>query len=415
MSRPLDKSDLNEADAALVELADAAALGLDRQPKPVAELVADLDGLNGYAVPWNRLAGDSIEPSVMAAPEWLLALYEHKRKSARDGDVLLVKDTAGTGKLTGVVPFVQCPCRWGVPLPVIDSWLNDLFFFGVPLIGKSSPEATLDAVLRGAKDLLGAKAAMFRLVPRSGAFVQALRALAHENGLGIAEFEPIERAGLTCGTEYDAWFNDSFSRKRRKEFRRLRSRLGEQGRLESAARQAAEPLDVWINDFKQLEEAGWKGGNGTAVACLDDIACFLDQALSGFDACGRLLFWKLSLDGKTIATLFAVICGRKAWLIKIAYDEGYSRYSPGVLLMLDVTRDLLERGDIDEVDSSAVPDHPMINHLWRDRLAMTDIMVATPGTPAVVFRLMVKAEHCRRGARALAKAVYRRLLKKGSK
>jgi len=415
MSRPLDKGHLNEADAAPVELADAAALRLDRQPKLVAELAGDLDRLNGHAVQWRQLAGNSIEPSVMAAPEWLLPLYEHMRKSPSDGDVLLVKDPAGRGELTGVVPFVRCRYRWGVPLPIIDSWLNDLFFIGVPLIGKASPQATLDATLQGAEDLLGARAAMFRLVPRSGEFAQALRTLARDKALGIAEFEPIERAGLTCGTDFDAWFNDGFSRKRRKEFRRLRSRLGEQGELEFVTRQAGEPLDVWINDFTQLEEAGWKGDSGTAVACLDHIARFLDQALSGFDASGRLSFWKLAIDGKTIATLFAVICGRKAWLIKIAYDENYARYSPGVLLMLDVTRDLLERGDIDEVDSSAVPDHPMINHLWRDRLAMTDIMVATPGTSAAVFRLMAMAEHCRRKARRLAKSVYRRLLKKGSK
>ena len=27
-------------------------------------------------------------------------------------------------------------------------------------------------------------------------------------------------------------------------------------------------------------------------------------------------------------------------------------------------------------DSCATPDHPMIDHLWRDRLAMADLMIA---------------------------------------
>lgn len=351
----------------------------------------------------------------MAAPEWLLPLYEHMRKGSGDGDVLLIKDSAGRGQLTGVIPFTRAPYKWGVPLAIIDSWLNDLFFIGVPLIGKAAPQTTLETMLQGAEDLLGARAAMFRLLPQSGAFAESLRAVAHEKGLGIAEFDPIERAGLTCGIDYDTWFNDGFSRKRRKEFRRLRTRLSEQGELDFVTREAGEPLDVWINDFTQLENAGWKGSSGTAVACLDDISSFLDQTLSGFDAAERLMFWKLSLDGTTIATLFGITCGRKAWLIKIAYDESFARYSPGVLLMLDVTRDLLGRDGIDEVDSSAVPDHPMINHLWRDRLAMTDIMVATPGTPAVMFRLMAMAEYYRRKGRVLAKSVYHRLLKRGSK
>lgn len=415
MSRPLNNdlgslTSTTPADLVLAEPFDTAR-SLDLK----VELAGDLETLCRHIAAWHKLTHNVIEPSMIAAPEWQVPLYEHLRAGRGEIDVMLVEDRASSGELHGVIPFVRQNFRWGLPLPVVTSWTNDLFFIGVPLVGRKAPVPALNAALQGAAGMLGAKAAMFRLLPQSGAFAETLREVAGEQGLGIAEFEPFERAGLICGPDYETWFNDSFSRKRRKEYRRLRSRLGEQGKLEFAARRPGDTLSHWVADFLHLEQAGWKGNSGTAVACLDDISGFLNATMPAFDASSRLLFWKLTLDGKTIATVFGLICGRKAWLIKIAYDEAHARFSPGVLLMLDVTCDLLERGDIDEVDSSAVPDHPMINHLWRDRLAMTDIMIATPGTSPALFALMVSAENGRRRARNFAKSIYHRLLKRGSK
>ena len=381
----------------------------------VAELAGDLDVLTGHEADLRILADNLVEPSLTGPPEWQLPMFEHLRGDNTNADVLLVRDQSVEGRLVGAVPFVRKSFRWLLPIPMVDNWRNDLFFFGVPLLGDDKPQAALDMVLRGASSLLGAKAAIFRMLPQSGAFADNLRKLGREQGLGIAELDPFERAGLVCGQEFDTWFNENFTRKRRKEYRRLRSRLGEQGELEFMSRIPGSSLQDWIDDFVKLEGAGWKGERGTAIGCSDDLSKFLNESLSRFDASEKLLFWKLTLDGQTIATMFAIINGRKAWLVKIAYDENHARYSPGVLLILDVTRELLERGDLDVVDSSAIPDHPMINHLWRDRLAMTDIMIATPGTSTAMFGLMLTAERGRRRARAQAKTAYYLLLKRGSK
>lgn len=415
MSRPLNNDLPVLTSTTLAGLADAEPADIARDLDLKVEFAGNLETLCRHTAAWQKLAHNVIEPSMIATPEWQVPLFEHMRAGRGEIDVMLVKDRAANDGLHGVIPFVRQNFRWGLPLTIITSWMNDLFFIGVPLIGRQAPAPTLNAALEGAGAKIGAKAAMFRLLPQSGAFAETLRELASEQDLRIAEFEPFERAVLICGPDYETWFKDSFSRKRRKEYRRLRSRLGEQGELEFTVLQPGDVLEIWINDFLQLEQAGWKGNSGTAVACLDDISGFLNATMPAFDASSRLLFWKLTLDGKTIATVFGLICGRKAWLIKIAYDEAHARFSPGVLLMLDVTRDLLERGDIDVVDSSAVPDHPMINHLWRDRLAMTDIMIATPGTSPALFALMAGAEHGRRRARNLAKSIYHRLLKRGSK
>ena len=45
-------------------------------------------------------------------------------------------------------------------------------------------------------------------------------------------------------------------------------------------------------------------------------------------------------------------------------------------LALELTESLLADPTIGRVDSCATPDHPMIDHLWRDRLMLADQLTA---------------------------------------
>ena len=65
--------------------------------------------------------------------------------------------------------------------------------------------------------------------------------------------------------------------------------------------------------------------------------------------------------------------------LKIAYDEAYARFSPGVLLELD-NLDLLARGDIDWMDSCAAENHPMIDSLWGERRTIVRVSLPLAGT-----------------------------------
>jgi hypothetical protein len=58
--------------------------------------------------------------------------------------------------------------------------------------------------------------------------------------------------------------------------------------------------------------------------------------------------------------------------------------SPGVQLTLDLTRHLCTDPAIALVDSTASADHPMINPIWRGRLAIGDVLIPLrPNDPAV--------------------------------
>jgi hypothetical protein len=85
----------------------------------------------------------------------------------------------------------------------------------------------------------------------------------------------------------------------------------------------------------------------------------------------------LSLNGRTIAYKCNFLAGRGSFAFKIAFDEEYARYSPGVLLEYENIRLLHERAGVEWMDSCASPDRMMINQLWPERRTIQTVAVAT--------------------------------------
>ena len=65
----------------------------------------------------------------------------------------------------------------------------------------------------------------------------------------------------------------------------------------------------------------------------------------------------------------------RAVFFKLGVDERFAKYSPGVQLTLDLTRHLCADPAIASADSTAGPDHPMINPIWRGRFAIGDVLI----------------------------------------
>ncbi len=351
-------------------------------------------------------------PALSGRADWLRPVIRHMG-SARTPLVIATTavDAAGGGKLTGRFAFEKVNFRWAAPMPVLLDWQNPLFLSGAPMVvARDGAASAFTSMLKAAGEQ-GARAVILKEVTLSEEMIAALQS----SGATWCTTDTAERAALVCGQSYDEWFSGNFSRKRRKEYRRLHNRLSETGRLVTHRFEQSEDPQPWISEFLDLESSGWKGERGTAMACDQKQRSAVSEALLALAHSGDLLFWKLSLDDRPIAMLFAIKCGDSAGLGKIAFDEGLSAYSPGVLLILEATRDLLSTPGIKLVDSHAIPDHPMINNIWRDRVPIADLMLATPGTPKGLFTLMRHAEEKRHDLRQLAKTMYHRHLKRGTK
>jgi CelD/BcsL family acetyltransferase involved in cellulose biosynthesis len=215
-------------------------------------------------------------------------------------------------------------------------------------------------------------------VPLGGPLHAALKAVLaeHQRLAGLVHRE--ERAMLASALSPEAYFEESLSGKKRKELRRQSARLAELGEVRFERRRDDDRLGRWIEDFLALEHSGWKGTAGSALASHQTTARLFKDALHGAASRGKLERLTLTLDDEPIAMLVNFLTPPGAYSYKTAFDERYSRYSPGVLVQRE-NLDLLADTDVQWCHSCAAADHPMIDHIWRERRAVGRVSIAIGG------------------------------------
>src|SRR5690606_35612907 len=162
---------------------------------------------------------------------------------------------------------------------------------------------------------------------------------------------------------------------------RLKRKLAEQGQLVHSVARRPEDIRPAIENFLALEAAGWKGRKRTAMAIDRYRAAFAREAVDGLAEQDLCRIHSLTLDGKLIASLIVFVEAGVAYTWKTAYDEDFSTFSPGVLLMIEVTKQHLDDPNIEQTDSCAVPDHPMVSRLWSEKKPIGTLVIGmTPAT-----------------------------------
>ncbi len=366
---------------------------------------------------WQNLVERAIEPNVFCDPSFCESAALHIAAD-RQLAFLLVWATDGSGRneedvdhrwpdnaLLGLFP-VLWP-RLSLMPGQVRGWRSAFAPLGTPLVDARRARATLGALL----DWLGKRGPHFGglhlcKLDEDGPFATILRDVAVTRGLSIRRFEGHHRAVLNHRSWAEA--EDAINPRKLKELRRQQRRLAELGMISVEHRTEPRAVRDGIELFLALEASGWKGREQTALLSDTRTSSFVRALSRGLARNGRMRVVLMWLDNKVIAAALLMESGDRSWLWKISYDETYARFSPGVQLVLDITRHQLTRNGIVVTDSCAIPDHPMIDALWRDRMPVGDWMIATakPGT----FTLMGSMhEAARRRLRGMAKSAYRKL------
>jgi CelD/BcsL family acetyltransferase involved in cellulose biosynthesis len=207
----------------------------------------------------------------------------------------------------------------------------------------------------------------------------------------------------------EAYLGAALSPKKLKELRRQLRRLGDEAPVTFRGSRTPEDVAAALERYLDVEARGWKGAGGTAMRRHADQLAFIRELLAARAASGEARALELTVGDQTVAAGLVLISGARAWFYKIAFDERFSRCSPGVQLTVELTRRLIEDPAIGVVDSTAVADHPMIDHIWRERLPLGDWMIALRPGAARRLRIAASAEMRRRRARAFARALYLRV------
>ena len=368
-----------------------------------------LTTLEPIVAEWRELAAHALEPNVFYEPAFLLAATP---VFARDAGAVLVWSGGEPRHLLGLFPARIEKHRYGLRLPVLVGMTHPYGPLGVPLVDREAAEPVITAFfahLSGDAALPGL--ALLPLIPEDGPFAAALDAIVRRAQMRIADYNPHRRALLAPSAERSLYIEHAIGGHRRKELRRQWRRLTEAGAVLITA--AAEPAAIGraLEDFLALEAGGWKGRAGTAAADHEQLRRFIAAAVTNLAAEGKAAVNRIMVDGRAIAAAIVLRSGRCAWFWKIAYDETYARYSPGVMLTIELTHELLDDPDIARANSCAMPNHSMIDHLWRERLALCDRLIAVRPRPP--FALARTLEGLRGAVIAQAKTLRGRFRKPG--
>lgn len=336
---------------------------------------------------WADLAANAVEANPFYSPALLIpALGAFANAAMR---LAIARDARG--RLVALAPVAPCRGYSHLPVQYLATWMHEHCFFAAPLIRRGAEREALSALF----DLVEGEGAFLRLrhLDANGPIFAAAASIALQTNRLSTPSSRYERAMLGGGKDAEACLQRALSGKKRKELRRQRARLEEQGAVTHETLSSPRDIDAWTEEFLAMEASGWKGAQGTALASSGEGRKFFEGAVRHAFAAGSLDFHRLAVDGKPIAMIANFIENGAGFSFKIAYDEAYARFSPGVLLEIELMRALERRDRLSFIDSCAARDHPMINSLWRDRRAIAALNISGRRAEAkFLFRILTGLE-----------------------
>lgn len=352
----------------------------------------------------------TVEPNVFFNPRFLapamprLEDREVRLAVIRDGDEY-------KNRLRLLVPYsIERPV---VPLGVsiMRTWASPFGPLGTPLLDRDDPVGVIEDFfsMLSRPHLKLPKVLVLPDVRLDGPVSSLFGSVADARGLPFIVSGRSERAFLESQADGETYLKNALKAHHYREFRRLWRRLADHGTLEHSVARGPEEIRQAIETFLTLEAAGWKGRQRTAMAIDRYRAAFAREAVHRLAEQDLCRVHTLSLNGVVIASLIVFVEAGMAYTWKTAYDENYSAFSPGTLLMIEVTKQHLEDPNIDATDSCAVPDHPVMTRLWTERRSIGTLVVGMTPDSDRAARQAASQLHLYRETRNLARLVRNRV------
>lgn len=325
-----------------------------------------LDGLRALADDWRAIDEAS---GVYARFEVFEAFAAHLLDAPDRLTLLRCADAAGALAILPCVPATGRLLPFG---PVQATALAPHLHMGwgdFPLAVRADPRAVALALARSPH---GGGLLWWRRVPVGGAAHRIAQAWPYPASLRPAS----PRNGLDTTLDGEA-LAAAWSKNLRTSLQKSRKRLTADGPWRIVTASAGPEAAQAFGAFLHLEASGWKGssGTGSAIALDPRLTAFYRRLLEAGRPGLRCEIALLEAGGRPAAAQFAMIDGQCRHVLKIAYDESLSRYSPGQVLL----EEMLKRACADPALSitSLVTDMPW-HQAWRP--------IPEPCAEVIIFR-----------------------------
>jgi CelD/BcsL family acetyltransferase involved in cellulose biosynthesis len=161
-------------------------------------------------------------------------------------------------------------------------------------------------------------------------------------GYKVAHRESVANPRVELPPSWDELIS-SVGRNTRSLFRRRARALAEVGAV-NLRTSTADRLEADLKTFYRLEASGWKGRAGTAIVARPDARRLYDRFARSLAGEGRLRLQLLEVDGEAVAADYSCTFAGGVFMLKTAFDESWSRFSPGLVLRAEALRSAIEDG-----------------------------------------------------------------------
>jgi CelD/BcsL family acetyltransferase involved in cellulose biosynthesis len=345
-----------------------------------ARLLPLTDVQQGELGRWRELAAAALEPNPFFEPDYVLPLA---RGLGELGEVALAVVTDRDSWVA------CCPVRrlrrWHrIPLPSMSVWQGHTLYslLGTPLISRDQTHAAtvalVELLVRSPTSFFTA----FYWLAEHGPVHRAVGDALAETGLRSLRFEQFERAFLPRRPD-GAYLEQSMSAPHRRELRRQSRKLGELlGSEPELVDRSGEACAV--TEFVELEGRSYLAARGSVLKSDRRHVEFFREMCAGFAALGRLQLLVLRAGDRTLAMKCNLVAGPGVFSLKIAYDEGYARFSPGIQLETEALVLFHDQPNAGWMDSCADPNNAMMNRLWPARRSLVTVAALEPRPRALV-------------------------------
>lgn len=272
---------------------------------------------------------------------------------------------------------------------------------GTPLLASGVAPMAANALVQALAATQGSSfVALDWLVEDGPAYTSIRDAIAHA-AVHCIEFERFERAFLTRRPE-DDYFERSMKGKHRGVMRRRWKKLDQQ--LDDAA----QVVDVTcepeaVEELIELEAASKLAARGMVLKSAPAYARCFREMCAGFADAGRLQLHALRSADRTLAIRCNLLADPGIFYLKVAYDETFAQFSPGIRLEVESFHLFHDRPQSDWVDSCSDSNNQTMNRLLPERRRLLTLVLVNRGLRAPVTVAAVRAGRALRD-RAMARS-----------
>lgn len=339
---------------------------------------------------WDRLASRAVEPNPFFERRFVTAAATNL--GGGDVEVLFIRSG---NEWIGCMP-VRMTRVLNLHL-LVSNWKHSYSFLGTPLVDRDRIGEFSSSLMRSTAAREHGRFLALRTMSAGSVLDSILSAAAEIGPVDVLFKRASERAALERRPSAD--YDSGMKSKRRSELKRLRRRLGETLGAEIASRDR-DDIGEAVEAFLRLEASGWKGRDGTAMASNHGSAEFFRTICTELGQEGRLRIRSLEAGDRVLAMTVDLRAGNSLFGFKTAFDEEFSRSSPGIHLQIDNFTAFHEHDSEQFIDSCSEPGNETMNALWPDRRSIVTLMLGRRSLVNPVIEQTIGAAYKARRQRA---------------